>query len=217
MSLYILSNEYVFPPVHNAGENGLIAVGGDLSPGRLLAAYRAGIFPWYDDKDDHVILWWSPDPRFVLFPAELKIHKSVKAMLQRDEMQFSMNTAFNEVIRQCKIIKRPGQQSTWITGGMETAYLKMHELGFAHSAEVWQNGVLTGGLYGIRIGQVFFGESMFSKISNASRFAFIRYVQYLQQQGVRLIDCQVHTAYLESFGARMIKRKKFINLLNQLI
>lgn len=214
MPVFTLHKEIIFPPVHLAEPDGLLAIGGDLSPLRLLEAYRSGIFPWYDAE---TILWWCPDPRFVLFPAELKISRSVKPLLKKESFAFTVNKAFPEVIRHCKRIKRPGQSGTWITPEVEKAYGKMHELGYAHSAEVWQDGQLAGGLYGIRLGRVFFGESMFSLVSNASRYAFIKYVNRLKGEGVQLIDCQVYTEYLESFGARMISREKFVSLLKKWI
>jgi len=221
MPLWVLDKELVFPPVETAEPDGLLAVGGDLSPQRLLLAYRNGIFPWYEGE---YILWWCPDPRFVLFPNELKISKPIKKLLKEnelasppDKLDFTINKSFKEVIHHCKEIKRPGQQGTWITNEVEKAYIKMHELGYAHSAEVWKGNELVGGLYGIRLGKVFFGESMFSKISNASRFAFTKYVALLIQEGVALIDCQVYTEYLESFGARMIARKDFIQKIKLLI
>lgn len=214
MPLFVLSNSYTFPPGQLADADGLLAIGGDLSPGRLLSAYRNGIFPWYEDEH---ILWWCPHPRFVLYPNEIKISKTVKALLKKNAFDFTINTAFKEVIRNCKKITRPGQDSTWITHDVEKAYIKMHELGYAHSAEVWQNGELCGGLYGIKLGKVFFGESMFSKVSNASRYAFIQYVEQLKAEGIELIDCQVHTHYLESLGARMIAVDEFLALLKKLI
>ena len=214
MPLFVLDKTLYFPPVNLAEPDGLLAMGGDLSPERLLLAYRNGIFPWFDEEP---ILWWSPAPRFILFPGELKISKSIKPLLNRNEFNFTINKAFKEVILQCKIIGRPGQYGTWITDEVEKAFLKMHQLGYAHSAEVWQNEELIGGFYGIKLGKVFFGESMFSKISNASRYAFIKYVEFLKQEGIELIDCQVYTEYLESFGARMITGKEFSNLLKQLI
>lgn len=214
MPLFALDKELIFPPVHLAEPDGLLAMGGDLSPERLLLAYRNGIFPWY--QGEH-ILWWAPDPRFILFPEELKISKSIKALLNRNEFDFTVNKAFPSVIHQCKKITRPGQDGTWITNEVERAYIKMHELGHAHSAEVWKDNELVGGLYGIRLGKVFFGESMFSKVSNASRYAFITYVQQLKKEGTRLIDCQVYTEYLESMGARMIPGKIFTALLKELI
>ena len=199
MPLFVLDNELVFPPPHLAEPDGLLAMGGDLTPERLIVAYRQGIFPWYDG--DH-ILWWSPDPRFVLWPHDLKIGRSIKPLLKRNAFEFTINKAFSEVIHQCKKITRPGQDGTWITDEIEKAYIKMHELGYAHSAEVWQEGKLVGGLYGMKMGKVFFGESMFSKVSNASRYSFIKYVEHLITEGVELIDCQVYTEYLESMGSR---------------
>ncbi len=212
MPLFVLDKELSFPPPHLAEPDGLLAMGGDLSPERLLQAYRNGIFPWYEGEH---ILWWSPDPRFVLFPDELKISKSIKPLLNKNEFVFTVNKAFPQVIHQCKKITRPGQDGTWITNEIEMAYIKMHELGYAHSAEVWRNGELVGGLYGIKLGKVFFGESMFSKLSNSSRYGFIRYVQHLAEEGIQLIDCQVYTEYLESFGARMIPGKEFLKLLSE--
>lgn len=214
MPLFALDKKIIFPRVDLAEPDGLLAMGGDLSPERLLLAYRSGIFPWYEGD---IILWWSPDPRFVLFPSELKISKSIKSLLNRNEFTFTTNKAFTRVIHYCKETKRTAQEGTWITDEVEKAYCKLHELGYAHSTEVWKDGELVGGLYGIRLGKVFFGESMFSKISNASRFAFIRYVQQLQEEGIELIDCQVYTTYLESMGAKMIDRKDFITLLKKLL
>ncbi len=203
-----------FPPTHLASRDGLLAIGGDLSPERLLLAYRNGIFPWYEGED---ILWWSPDPRFVLFPSEIKISKSVKPLLNRNAFDFTVDKAFKEVIGRCKKIYRPGQEGTWITNELEEAFITMHQLGYAHSAEVWKNDELVGGLYGLKLGKVFFGESMFSDLSYASRYAFIRYTDHLKQEGVELIDCQVYTEYLESFGAKMIPGKDFKKLLKALI
>lgn len=214
MPLFALDKELIFPPVHLAEPDGLLAMGGDLSTERLLLAYRNGIFPWYEGEP---ILWWSPDPRFVLFPGELKINKSLRSLLGKNQFVFTVNHCFKEVIHHCKKIKRPGQQGTWITDEVEKAYCKLHVLGYAHSAEVWKSGELVGGLYGIKLGHVFFGESMFSKLNNASRYAFIKYVQQLKEEGTELIDCQVYTEYLESLGAKMIDRKEFTILLQQLI
>ena len=214
MPLFALDIELVFPPVHLAEPDGLIAMGGDLSSERLLLAYRNGIFPWYESD---TILWWCPHPRFVLFPAELKVSKGIKPLLNRNEFEFTTNKAFIQVIHHCKKTKRPRQEGTWITDEVEKAYCKLHELGHAHSAEVWKEDELVGGLYGIKMGKVFFGESMFSLVSNASRFTFIKYVQQLKEEGIELIDCQVYTEYLESLGAGMIERGDFTNLLQQLI
>lgn len=213
MSLFVLDKAASFPPIDLAEPDGLLAIGGDLSPERILPAYQKGIFPWYEGD---YILWWCPDPRFVLMPGELNISKSMKAILKKNIFRFTTNLAFKEVIRQCKIIKRPGQDGTWITDEMEKAYTRLHEMGYAHSAEVWKEDKLVGGLYGVRMGKVFFGESMFSRESNASKFAFIRYVEMLRSEGVQLIDCQVYTQHLESLGAKMIPRKNFVALLNKL-
>ena len=211
MALFVLDKELAFPPTHLAEPDGLLAMGGDLSPERLLLAYRKWIFPWYEGE---YILWWSPDPRFVLFPGELKINKTIRSLLNKNAFDFTINKAFRDVIHQCKKIRRPGQEGTWITDEVEKAYIKMHELGYAHSAEVWKDGILVGGLYGIKMGKIFFGESMFSDISNASRYAFCKYVEILKQEGTQLIDCQVYTEYLESMGARMIEGKEFRKILS---
>lgn len=196
-----------------AEPDGLLAVGGDLSVERLLLAYRQGIFPWYEGKH---ILWWSPDPRFVLFPDELKESKSMRQLIKKNAFDFRVDTAFSEVITNCKTVARRGQESTWITDEVRSAYIRLHKEGHAHSAEAWLDGRLVGGLYGIRMGRAFFGESMFSKESNASKYAFIRYVQLLHSEGVELIDCQVYTEHLESLGARMIPRSEFIGLVDRL-
>lgn len=204
-----------FPPVEDADEDGLLAIGGDLTPARLLLAYRSGIFPWFNDDDP--IYWWSPDPRFVLYPSQLKISKSMQQVVKKQTFQFSTNKAFKAVIHACSTTPRNGQNGTWITNEMQDAYLHMHQLGYAHSAEAWLNDKLVGGLYGIRLGNVFFGESMFSHVSNASKFAFIHYVQQLEKENVQLIDCQLHTHHLESLGAAMIPRKTFMQHLQQWI
>jgi len=214
MPLFALEKELYFPPVHLAEPDGLLAVGGDLTRERILLAYRSGIFPWYEGAH---ILWWCPNPRCVLFPDELKVSKSMQQLLKRQTFTFTVNKAFTAVIEHCKSIKRPGQTGTWITPAVQEAYTALHKAGDAHSAEVWMDGELVGGLYGIRIGKVFFGESMFSKMSNASKFAFISYVQLLKADGVQLIDCQVHTEHLETLGARMIDRNDFITLLGKLV
>jgi leucyl/phenylalanyl-tRNA--protein transferase len=213
MSLFILNHELLFPPVHLAEPDGLLAIGGDLSMERLLLAYRNGIFPWYEGQH---ILWWCPDPRFVLFPEELKESKSMRQLLRRNAFDLRVDTAFGEVIANCKTITRRDQGGTWITDEVKEAYTRLHAAGYAHSAETWLNGELVGGLYGIRMGKVFFGESMFSKASNASKYAFISYVRQLQSDGVELIDCQVYTEHLESLGARMIGREDFLRHLDRL-
>lgn len=212
MPLFALNKELYFPPVHLAEPDGLLAMGGDLSTERLLLAYRSGIFPWYEGR---TILWWSPDPRFVLFPSSLKVSKSMQQLIKRNAFEFTINQAFDQVIAHCRHSNRKGQFGTWITDDVEKAYNRLHRQGFAHSAEAWQNGKLVGGLYGIRMGKFFFGESMFSHVSNASKFAFIRYTQLLQSEGVELIDCQVYTQHLESLGAKMIPRNQFIQTLQE--
>jgi leucyl/phenylalanyl-tRNA---protein transferase len=212
MPLFSIDKDLVFPPVELSEPDGLLAVGGDLSTERLLLAYRSGIFPWYEG--DH-ILWWCPDPRFVLFPGDLVVSKSMRSIIKKNTFSFTVNQAFAEVISNCKRIARKDQDSTWITDDVKNAYIELHKKGFAHSAEAWLNGKLVGGLYGVRLGNVFFGESMFSHVSNASKFAFISYVQQLIKEGVRLIDCQVYTEHLESLGATMIPRKRFIQLISE--
>jgi len=204
--MHILSSKLIFPPVEDALEDGLLAIGGDLSTERLKLAYQEGIFPWYEGNTP---LWWSPDPRFVLFPEKLYVSKSMKQVIKRKEFDYAFNTSFSDVIHHCKVNNRPGQLGTWITDEVESAYTELHKVGLAVSAEAWKNGVLVGGLYGIRMGRLFFGESMFSHVSNASKFAFIQLVSQLVREEVVLIDCQVYTEHLESLGAEMISRKAF--------
>lgn len=213
MPVCYLTERISFPPAEEAEPDGLLAVGGDLSTERLLEAYRHGIFPWYNEGEP--ILWWCPDPRFVLFPSELRVSKSMKALIRKGTYSFTINKAFSTVIDNCKTVSRKGQDGTWISNAVKEAYTRLHDLGYAHSAEAWCNGELVGGLYGIRLGNLFFGESMFSKQSNASKFAFIQYVEQLKKEGVVLIDCQVYTEHLESLGARMIERKLFLEFLEE--
>lgn len=204
-----LNKDIKFPDVSTANPDGLLAVGGDLSCDRLIEAYSNGIFPWFEM--DEPILWWSPDPRFVLFPSKLKVSKSMKQVLRNSNFVVTVNKNFKTVINHCSKIKRNGQEGTWITKNMIEAYCKLHKLGYAKSVEVWQNNELVGGLYGVDLGnQIFCGESMFSKVSNASKVAF---VSFIQNTNYRLIDCQVHTSHLESLGAEHISRKEFIKLL----
>jgi leucyl/phenylalanyl-tRNA--protein transferase len=213
MPVYIPDDLLWFPPVADADADGLLAVGGCLSTERLLLAYRNGIFPWFNDDDPP--LWWSPDPRFVLFPDQLKVSKSMSRILNGNEFEFRVNTSFKAVIAHCSNIPRKGMDGTWITNEVAAAYTKLHQLGYAHCAEAWQDGELVGGLYGVKMGNVFFGESMFSARSNASKYAFINWVALLKANGVHLIDCQVYTAHLESLGACMIPRSTFMSLLDK--
>jgi leucyl/phenylalanyl-tRNA--protein transferase len=211
--LYFLSKDLFFPPVQEASSEGILAYGGDLSPERLLLAYRNGIFPWFEENQP--ILWWSPNPRMVLFLDELIVSKSMRTILNRKTFQVTFNQNFREVISQCQKIKRDGQNGTWITNEMIEAYCKLNELGIAKSVEVWQNDQLVGGLYGIDLGLVFCGESMFSIVSNASKVAFISLVKQLEQSNYKLLDCQVYNEHLESLGSREIDRVDFIEILKQ--
>lgn len=209
--MYFLSRELYFPSVNQASSEGIVAIGGDLSPERLILAYRSGIFPWFED--DEPILWWSPPERMVLFFEDLKISKSMRNILNRSTFRITFNTAFREVITNCRNIKRDGQPGTWITNDMTEAYCRLHELGYAKSVEVWQGEELVGGLYGIDLGHIFCGESMFSKVSNASKVAFIALAKYLEQENYRVLDCQVHNNHLESLGATEILREDFLEIL----
>lgn len=212
MPIYQLpKDELIFPPVSGA-EDGIVAVGGDLSIERLELAYKSGIFPWY--SDDEPIIWWSPDPRFVLIPSELKISKSMKSILNSSEFKYTIDNDFEQVIDNCKKIRREGQADTWITDEMKQAYILLHKKGLATSVEVWRKKELVGGLYGIILDDVFCGESMFSKVSNASKFGFINFVKEFESKGGKLIDCQVHTSHLESLGAKNISREDFLRFLS---
>lgn len=213
--MYLLSNNNSFPPLETADEDGFLATGGDLSEERLLEAYRNGIFPWYNEEEP--ICWWSPDPRFVLFPDKLHISKSMQQVIKTDQFSFTTNKAFEQVIHACSSVKRKDANGTWIHEEMIEAYTTLHRLGYAISAEAWHQHELVGGLYGIRMGKVFFGESMFSIMSNASKFAFIKFVQQLITEDVKLIDCQMRTDHLQSLGANMIPRKEFIDILEKYI
>ncbi len=214
MPLAVLDDKFWFPNVEDALDDGLLAIGGNLHPHRILLAYKKGIFPWYDGD---LPLWWCPNPRFVLFPEDLKVSKSMKALLKKQAFTITTNTNFSAVIRACKDIERKDQDGTWIKSEVEAAYTNLHLLGIAHSVEAWLDGKLVGGLYGIKLGKVFFGESMFNHVSNASKYAFITYIQQLKKEGIVLIDCQVYTEHLESLGAKMIMRQQFTHLLEQLI
>lgn len=207
----------LFPPLDSALQepNGLLAVGGDLAPERLLAAYRRGIFPWYAPGEP--ILWWSPDPRMVLFPAELKVSRSLARTLRRGDYELRLDTAFPQVVAACATAPRNGQQGTWIVPEMQAAYQGLHELGYAHSVETWASGELVGGLYGVALGRMFYGESMFSRRTDASKIALAHLVRYLQQRGFAMIDCQMHTPHLASLGARLLPRRQFAATVAELV
>jgi len=210
--MFLLTNELVFPDVQLADENGMLAIGGDLSVKRLILAYKSGIFPWFNQGEP--IIWYSPNPRMVLFPSELKISKSMKQVLQKKEFKVTFNQNFEQVIFNCKHIFRAADQGqTWITDEMQKAYVNLHKKGITKSVEVWQNNELVGGLYGIDLGTIFCGESMFSKVSNASKLAFIYLVKKLETENYKLIDCQVYNNHLASLGAREIPREEFLKYL----
>jgi leucyl/phenylalanyl-tRNA--protein transferase len=211
MPVFRLTQELIFPPPHYADPDGLLAVGGDLSPERLLLAYRQGIFPWYSEETPP--LWWSPNPRLVLFPNEFKVSKSLQRVLKKNLFEVTLDRAFLEVIRHCAAARREHGEGTWIVPEMADAYHLLHRLGYAHSVESWQEGELVGGLYGVAMGRIFFGESMFTGKTDASKVALVRLVQLLRQWDFELIDCQVTTAHLKSFGAREISRKEFLDRL----
>jgi leucyl/phenylalanyl-tRNA---protein transferase len=212
MSVFLLNERMDFPNPESADPSGLLAIGGDLLPIHIERAYRMGIFPWYNFGEP--VQWWSPDPRMVMFPEKLKISKSMKQILRKNRFHWTFDKAFAEVIDACSGQPRKGQDGTWITAEMKIAYTSLYESGIAHSVEVWENDSMVGGLYGLLIGTVFFGESMFSKQSNASKFGFINWVAHLQERGLKLVDCQVYTAHMESLGAETVSRKKFVQLLN---
>lgn len=207
--MHFLTQKIEFPDVSKASADGLLAIGGDLSTERLIHAYSHGIFPWFEAEEP--LLWWSPDPRFVLFPKDLRVSKSTRQVLKKNLFSVTVNKDFNAVIAQCSNTKRKGQLGTWITKDMIEAYKKLHQLGYAKSVEVWQNDELVGGLYGVDLGNdVFCGESMFAKVSNASKVGFITFVQ---NSDYKLIDCQLHTKHLESLGGKYISRQDFLRYL----
>ena len=209
--MYFLSKELYFPPSTQTSPEGVLAIGGDLSPERLLLAYQNGIFPWFNE--DEPILWWCPEERMVLFFEDLKISKSMRNIINQKKFNITFNTAFREVITHCKKAFRKGQEGTWITNEMVEAYCKLNTLGIAKSVEVWQNNQLVGGLYGIDLGHVFCGESMFSTVSNASKVAFIYLAKQLEFAGYRLLDCQVYNDHLASLGCVEIDREDFLTLI----
>jgi leucyl/phenylalanyl-tRNA--protein transferase len=207
------TRRFQFPPVEQAGTEGILCMGGNLSPGMLLSAYRQGIFPWYSEEEP--LLWWTPDPRFILVPEDLHVPKSMRRLLNKDPFQYSFDHNFTGVISACRKSPRPGQDGTWITEDMQQAYTAMHELGFAHSLEVWQDGMLAGGLYGVSLGTAFFGESMFTRTANASKAGFIYLCRVLSNSGFHFIDSQVYTDHMERFGARYIPRAEYLILLSK--
>lgn len=210
--MYRLTDALLFPSPEQASAEGIVAVGGDLQPERVMLAYRKGIFPWFESDD--FLLWWSPDPRMVLFPDQLKISKSMRIVLRKKQFEVTFNKAFDQVVEACAKVKRFGQNGTWITPGLMQVYSTLHTQGYAHSVEVWEEGSLVGGLYGIDLGTIFCGESMFSKSSNASKVALIFLVKELKKNKYELIDCQVPTQHLASMGAEPISRTKFLSFLS---
>jgi leucyl/phenylalanyl-tRNA--protein transferase len=214
MPSHDFTSQYPFPDPRKADAEGLIAYGGDLNPQRVLAAYAQGIFPWpYDAASP--LLWFSPDPRMVLRPAELHISRSLRGVLNKQSFDVRFDTAFAEVIRQCATVRRPGQKGTWITDAMIQSYCRLHEMGFAHSAEAWSEGKLVGGLYGVSLGAAFFGESMFARQPNASKVAFVHLVRHLQVWDFQLFDCQVHTEHVARLGATPWPRARFLKMLEK--
>lgn len=207
--MFELTDRFEFPSPESADQQGIVAVGGDLNPKRVLLAYRQGIFPWFEQDD--FLIWWSPDPRMVLYLEDLKISKSMRQLLRKNPFEVTFNKAFYQVVEACAKVKRFGQTGTWITPGLMNAYQQLYEQGDAFSVEVWQKGILVGGLYGIDVDPVFCGESMFSKVSNASKVALIYLVRELKKQHYTLVDCQVPTAHLASMGAKEISRTTFLS------
>ncbi|WP_310555330.1 leucyl/phenylalanyl-tRNA--protein transferase [Flavobacterium sp.] len=208
-----LTSKLYFPPVSLTTPQGILAAGGDLSPERLLLAYENGIFPWFEDNDP--ILWWCPERRMVLFLDELKVSHSMRNVINKKTFRVTFNQAFNEVMQACQAIKREGQHGTWISDEMIDSYCKLHEMEKAMSVEVWQNNELVGGLYGIDLGHIFCGESMFSKVSNTSKIAFIALVNYLKERNYKLLDCQIYNDHLDSLGCREISRNDFLRILKK--
>ena len=211
--VYLSPNEISFPdPQFLESESGLMAIGGDLSPERLLFAYQLGLFPWFNEGEE--ILWWCPNPRFVIFPNQLKVSKSMKKILRDEVFTFTENQCFRRVMEECKNVYRKDQDGTWISNELINSFEILHQNGIAKSVEVWQNNELVGGFYGVQIGKVFCGESMFSKVSNASKAGFINFVQKNSEE-LQLVDCQIHTEHLESLGATMIPKLDYLKILKE--
>lgn len=209
--MFLLDDRLIFPPVELSSKEGIVAIGGDLSIERLLLAYRSGIFPWYNE--DEPIIWWSPDPRFVLFPSEFRISESLKKVIKKEIYKITFDTSFKKVITLCREVRL--KSGTWITNEMLEAYVKLHNEGFAHSVEAWYNDKLVGGLYGVSLGTAFFGESMFYLMENASKVALVKLVEFAKKNSFFFIDSQVYTSHLASFGARNIPRTEYISLLKR--
>jgi leucyl/phenylalanyl-tRNA--protein transferase len=213
MPVYQLSEDLVFPSPHLASQEGLLAVGGDLTRTRLLLAYSLGIFPWYSEGEP--ILWWSPDPRLVLYPDELKITRSLNRLIKKGTFKVTVDGAFDKVINECARVRLENQEGTWIVDEMVNAYCNLHASGFAHSVEAWADDQLAGGLYGVSLGRCFFGESMFTRVSNASKVAFVALVKHLRSLNFALVDCQITTGHLTRFGAREITRTRYLHELDE--
>lgn len=212
MPIYLLDERIIFPAIENT-EEGILAIGGDLSPERLLAAYQNGIFPWYNEDDP--IIWHAPEERFILLLDELHISKSMRRVLNSNKFTYTVDTNFSFVIQQCAQVERKNEDGTWITEEMIDAYINLHQIGFAHSVEVWQDDKIVGGLYGVSLGKCFFAESMFHTATNASKFAIIKLVELLKQKDFHFIDAQVYTKHVETLGAKNITRNNFMQMLHK--
>jgi leucyl/phenylalanyl-tRNA---protein transferase len=213
MPVFRLTEDLAFPPSELAEDDGLLAVGGDLSVDRLILAYSMGIFPWY--SDGYPILWWSPNPRLILIPQELKVSRSLRQTIKKDIYTITRDKAFEQVISNCADIRKGEDDGTWITNEMKEAYIQLHNAGYAHSVEAWNADELAGGLYGVILGRAFFGESMFAKKTDASKVAFVKFAEFLIKRGFELIDCQVTTRHLINFGAREVPRTEFLEMLTK--
>lgn len=213
--MYFLSKDLYFPPVDEASMEGVLAIGGDLSIERLLLAYHSGIFPWFNE--DEPILWWSPPERMVVVPSIYKVSKSIRNLLNQNKFQVTFNQQFREVITNCQQVGRKDQDGTWISEDIIESYTKLHDMGIAKSVEVWQNHELVGGLYGVDLGHIFCGESMFSKVPNASKVGFVTLVNYLKDNNYKLLDCQVHNDHLEKLGAFEVSRETFMKVVKSAV